>query len=255
MSVADRVSGADIGLPAAALVVGLLGWWTVTAAGVVPSFVLPSPVTVAERLLTRPGLYVSNALSTLAKTLVGGTIGIVGGATLAVAISWHRLLRRALHPYLVAARVLPKVAVAPLLLLYVGLGFETALLFVALVTFFPMVVNTVAGLQRAPEVQRDLLRSVDAGRVRSFLAVELPYALPDVFAGLKQSVTLAVVGATISEWIVATKGLGYLILVGSENVQPDVMLAALTVLVAIGLGLYGTVVVAQRAVARRLPLD
>lgn len=255
MSVVDRVPRADVTLPVTALIVGVTGWWSVTAAGTVPPFVLPSPVAVVDRLLTRPELYLSNAIATLAKTLVGGVAGIVGGTVLAILVSWHRLLRRALHPYLVAARVLPKVAIAPLLLLYVGLGFQTAVLFVALVAFFPMVVSTLAGLQRVPEANRDLLRSVDAGRVRSFLAVEFPYALPDVFAGLKQSVTLAVVGATIAEWVVSTEGLGYLILVGSENVQPDVMLAALTVLVVIGLGLYGLVVVVQRVVARRIPLD
>jgi NitT/TauT family transport system permease protein len=160
-----------------------------------------------------------------------------------------------LLPYLVAARVLPKVAVAPLLLLYIGLGFDTAVLFVALVAFFPMVVSTLAGVQRTPETQLDLMRSVDAGRLRTFLAVELPFALPDVFAGVKQSMTLAVVGATIAEWVVATEGLGYLILVASENVQPDVMLASLVVLVTIGLTLYGAVVALQRVVAERVPLE
>lgn len=254
MSVADRVPAASTILPAAALAVGLLGWWAVTAFGGVPSFVLPSPVAVAERLVTSPGLYAENALATLGKVAGGGILGIGGGALLAVALAGNRWVRRALGPYLVAARVLPKVAIAPLLLLYVGLGYGTAVVFVALVSFFPMVVSTMAGLQRAPERQRDLLRSVDAGRLRTFLAVELPYAHPDVFAGLKQSVTLAVIGATIAEWVVSTEGLGYLVLVASENVQLDVMLASLVVLVAMGLALYGVVVRCQRAVAARVPL-
>lgn len=255
MSVADRVPAADVTLPTAAMAAGVGVWWVVTATGAVPSFALPPPAAVVERLVTRPGLYAANALSTLAKILAGGAVGIGGGGVVAVAISWSRLLRRALFPYLVAARVLPKVAVAPLLLLYVGLGFGTAVLFVALVAFFPMVVSTAAGLERAPDEQRDLLRSVDAGPVRTFLAVDLPYAHPDVFAGLKQSVTLAVIGATIAEWVVATEGLGYLILLGSENVQLDVMVASLVVLVGIGLLLYGLVVLLQRWVARHVPLD
>ena len=255
MSVADHVPAADVTLPAAAMAVGVGLWWAVTATGAVPALALPPPAAVAERLVTSPELYASNALATLAKILAGGAVGIGGGGAVAVAVSWSRLLRRTLFPYLVAARVLPKVAVAPLLLLYVGLGFGTAVLFVALVSFFPMVVSTAAGLERAPDEQRDLLRSVDAGPVRTFLAVDLPYAHPDVFAGLKQSVTLAVIGATIAEWVVSTEGLGYLILIGSENVQLDVMVASLVVLVGVGLLLYGLVVLLQRWVTRRVPLD
>jgi NitT/TauT family transport system permease protein len=255
MSVADRVPAAGVTLPVVALAAAVAGWWAVTALGPVPPFVLPSPVAVTERLLGRPGLYVENALATLAKVLVGGGLGVAAGTGLAVVVARSRLLGRALYPYIVAARVLPKVAVAPLLLLYVGLGFGTAVVFVALVTFFPMVVSTAAGLERAPERQLDLLRSVDAGGLRTFLAVELPYAHPDVFAGLKQSVTLAVIGATVAEWVVSTEGLGYLVLVGSENVQLDVMVASLSVLVGMGLGLYGLVVLCQRWVGRRVPLE
>ena len=255
MSLDDRVPAAEVTLPVAALVVGVTAWWVVTATGLVPPFVLPSPVAVAERLATRPGLYASNAAATVGKVLVGGAAGVIGGALVAVLVSRNSLLRRALYPYLVAARVLPKVAVAPLLLIYLGLGFGTAVLFVAVVSFFPMVVSTAAGLRRAPDEQRDLLRSVEAGPLRTFLAVELPYAHPDVFAGLKQSATLAVVGATVAEWVVSTEGLGYLVLLGSENVQLDVMLASLAVLVGIGLLLYGLVVLLQRWVARRVPLD
>jgi NitT/TauT family transport system permease protein len=255
MSVADRVPAAGPTLPVAALGLGLAVWWAVTTLTAVPSFLLPSPGAVAGRLVTTPGLYAASAAATLAKVLAGGAVGVAGGASLAVALTRSRWLRRGLFPYVVAARVLPKVAVAPLLLLYVGLGYGTAVVFVALVTFFPMVVNTMAGLGQVPDRQRDLLCSVEADRVRAFLAVELPYALPDAFAGLKQSVTLAVVGAVVAEWVVATDGLGALVLVGSETVQVDVMLASLAVLVAIGLGLYGAVVVCQRVLARRVPLD
>lgn len=255
MTVADRVPAASLALPAATFVAGVVGWWLVTAVWSVPAFVLPSPAAVAGRLADSPALYATNAVATLEKVVAGGAVGIGGGGAVAVAVSRSRLVRRAVGPYLVAARVLPKVAVAPLLLIYVGVGAGTATLFVALVSFFPMVVSTTAGLRRLPAEQRELLRSVDAGALRSFLAVELPYARPDVFAGVKQSVTLSVVGATVAEWVVSTEGLGYLILVASENVQPDVMLASLAVLVAIGLSLYGGVVLLQRAVARRLPLE
>jgi NitT/TauT family transport system permease protein len=155
----------------------------------------------------------------------------------------------------VSVRVLPKLAVAPLLLIYLGTGTATATVFVALITFFPLVLNAAAGLDRSPERARELLQSVDVGPVAQVAYVDIPYALPDVFAGLKQSVTLAVVGAVVAEWVVADSGLGFVILLASENLRPDVMLAALAVLVLEGLFLYGAVVLLQRIVNRRLGLE
>jgi NitT/TauT family transport system permease protein len=249
MSVADRVPAADVTLPVAGLVAAVAGWWAVTVAFAVPPFLLPAPTAVAARLAGNPGLYLSSAVETLRKVLVGGAVGVVAGFSIALLVATVPLLKRAIYPYLVAARVLPKIAVAPIFLIYFGVGFGTALLFVSLVVFFPVVVGTAAGLSRTPEAHLDLLRSVDADPVRTFLAVRLPHALPDVFAGLKQSVTLAVVGAVVAEWILSNDGLGSLILVASENVQVDVMLAALAVLLPIGLLLYGGVTLCYRAVA------
>jgi ABC-type nitrate/sulfonate/bicarbonate transport system permease component len=240
---------ADALLPLAALVAAIALWWAVTAAIAIPPYLLPTPAAVAARLAGNPGLYLSSALVTLRKVLVGGAAGIAAGVAIALLVTAVPLLRRALVPYLVAARVLPKIAVAPVFLIYFGVGFDTAVLFVALIVFFPMVVGTAAGLSRTPEAH--LLRSVDAGPVQTFLAVRLPHALPDVFAGAKQSVTLAVVGAVVAEWILSNDGLGSLVLVASENVQVDVMLAALAVLLVMGLALYGGVTLCQRAVARR----
>ncbi len=237
------------GLPLGVLAVAVGLWWAATTVFGVPSFVLPSPVAVAARLAGNPGLYLRSAAATLEKLLVGGTVGIGAGFAIAVVVAHVPIVRRAVYPYLVAIRVLPKIAIAPLLLTYFGLGFHTAVVFVALVTFFPMVVSSVAGFERVPDRHQALLRTVDAGPVATFVRVRLPYALPDLFAGLKQSVTLAVIGAIVAEWVVATDGLGYLILLASENVTVDVMVAALVVLVALGLSLYGAVAAVQRRVS------
>ncbi|WP_459810756.1 ABC transporter permease [Halopiger thermotolerans] len=250
-----RRAAADVLAPTAALAVGVLCWWLVTAAGAVPSFILPSPTAVAAQLLGSPELYARNVLSTLEKVVYGGSVGVVAGFLLAVLVAYLPWFRTAVYPYLVAVRVLPKIAVAPLLLIYLGTGTTTAIVFVALITFFPLVLNTAAGLDRAPTEHRDLLRSVDAGALERFAVVDLPYALPDVFAGLKQSVTLAVVGAVVGEWVIADDGLGFLVLMGSENVRPEVMLAALSVLIGMGLALYGAVVLVQRGVRRWLGFD
>lgn len=234
--------------PAGALLAGLAGWWLLAGPGGVPAFLLPTPTAVARRLAGNPGLYLEGALATLLKVLLGGAVGIAAGFILGVAVFYRPLVRRSVYPYLVTIRVLPTIAIAPLLLIYVGVGTVTAVVFVALLVFFPMVVNTVAGLERAPERDLDLLRSVAADGLLASLRVRLPYALPDVFAGLKQAVTLSVVGAVVAEWVVSARGLGALILLASENVQPAVMVAALVVLVVLGLALYGSVVLVQRRI-------
>lgn len=249
MSVADRFGITEVVLPLGALVAGVLAWWGFVVALSIPPFILPSPAAVGTRLAETPTLYLENAWVTLERVVLGGAIGILSGFCLALCVSFVPVLRRAVYPYLVTMRVLPKIAIAPVLLIYFGTGAETALFFVALIAFFPMVVSTAAGLDSTPENALDLLRSVGAGETRTFVAIRLPYAVPDVFAGVKQSVTLAVVGAVVAEWIVATDGLGALVLFAAENVQIDVMLASVLVLFVLGLGLYGTVVLAQRRLA------
>ncbi|WP_265111069.1 ABC transporter permease [Halosolutus halophilus] len=250
-----RFDASDAVYPASALCVGVALWWLITLVTDVPPFVLPPPDAVVARLVDNPRLYLANAWHTLEKIVYGGSVGIASGITLAVFVTYVPWFRRAVYPYLVTIRVLPKLAIAPLLLIYLGTGTATAIVFVALVTFFPLVLSTAAGLERAPPAYHELLQSVNAGPLERILYVDVPYAIPDLFAGLKQSVTLAVVGAVVAEWVVSDSGLGFLILLGSETVRPDVMLAALLILLLEGLALYGAVVLAQRGVYDRLNLD
>lgn len=245
---------ADIVLPFSALCLGIGLWWFLSAVLSIPTYLLPSPGAVAAQLLGNPTLYLRNAAATVEKAAFGGAVGIGAGFALGVIVGSSRTLRTALYPYLVTVRVLPKIAIAPLLLIYLGTGTFTAIVFVALIAFFPLVLNTAAGLARTPDSHADLLRSVDAPPLETFLYVRLPYAVPDVFAGLKQSVTLSVVGAIVAEWVVASSGLGYLVLIGSENIRTDLIIAALVTLVAVGIGLYGLTVALQRLVQRRIPM-
>jgi NitT/TauT family transport system permease protein len=224
----------------------LAAWWGITTIGAVPPFVLPTPGAVAARLVDNPSLYATHARYTLERVLAGSTVGILSGVGIGLTIHLVPMFRRILMPYLVTVRVLPKIAVAPVLLIYFGTGRGTAIILIALIVVFPMILNTAAGLERTSQRHRDLLASVDAGELNTLLHLRLPYALPDLFAGLKQSVTLAVVGAIVAEWIVVDDGLGYLILIGSENLQTDLMLAALLVLLTLGIALYIVVVALQR---------
>lgn len=227
--------------PIATAVAAVVLWGAFVAVFDVPAYLLPHPIDVGRRLAGDPGLYADAAVVTTAKVVVGGAAGTLAGFLLGVAVGELPPLWRAISPYLIAARVLPVVAIAPLLLIYFGTGFDTAIAFVALMALFPMAVSTVAGFRGTPEQVLELAESVDAPRHRVLLSVRLPYALPDVVGGLRQSVTLAVVGSVLAEWFVVDAGLGYLILVGAENVRPDVVLAALSVTFAVGFTFYGTV--------------
>ncbi len=215
MATRTRPTATALLYPAGALLAFVVVWWVAATLLALPGFLLPPPGAVGGRLVGSPGLFVTQARATLEKVLYGGTAGVVAGFVLAVALANLPLLRRGVYPYLVTVRVLPKVAVAPLLLIYLGTGTLTAVVFVALISFFPMVLSTAAGLDRTPARHRDLLGTVNASGLDRFLHVELPYAVPDVFAGLKQSVTLA----------------------------------ALAVLVGVGLVLYGMVALLQRRVS------
>ena len=248
MSVAERVPVPNLVLPVVGLALGVGAWWATTALVGLPAYLLPAPDAVVARFLGNPTLYADSARLTLQRALLGGGIGVVFGLVVAVVVVQLPLVRRAVVPYLVAARVVPKLAVAPLLLIYLGTGFTTGAVFVALITFFPMVVNGVAGLDSAPRRYHDLFASVDAGVIATFVHLRVPYALPAVFAGLKQSVALAVVGAVVAEWVVATNGLGALILFALEDVQTDVMFAATVVLFLEGFLLYGLVAALERRV-------
>lgn len=247
----DWRSSTRVTYPLIGLILVVIGWWILTSVLAVPSYYLPKPGTVAERLINNYDFYLEHAWHSFEKIAWGGGIGIIAGAGLGLAIRFVPYARSVIFPYIVTLRVLPKLAIAPLLLIYLGTGTRTAVIFVAMIAFFPMVISTAAGLDRAPKPQRELLASVNAGPLRTIAHVYVPYALPDVFAGLKQSVTLAVVGAIVAEWIVADNGLGYLILIGSERLRTDLMFAALFTLLALGIALYGAIVLLQRKVLWR----
>jgi len=237
----NSVRPPEWGYPIAALTGAVVLWAGFVSLFDVPAYLLPHPFEVGRRLFGNPGLYADAALATTVTVLVGGATGTLAGFLLGVAVGEVPTLWRAFSPYLIAARVLPVVAIAPLLLIYFGTGFVTGIGFVALMVLFPMAVSTAAGFRQTPQAALDLAASVDAPRHRVLLAIRLPYAVPDVIGGLRQSATLAVVGAVLAEWFVADSGLGYLILVAAENVRPDVLLAALSVVFLVGFSLYSAV--------------
>jgi NitT/TauT family transport system permease protein len=219
----------------AVIVIG--GWELSCRLFGVSDFVLPAPSRIAVALVEgfRSGQFVTGLLATGTAIVLGFLFSAVTAFLLGTLISQVRLIELILFPYVVAIQTLPKIAVAPLVLIWVGVGLESKVVIAAMVSFFPMLVNTIVGLKSTPTDKIDLMRSLSASRWKIFWYVQLPEALPFIFAGLNVGIVLSVLGAIVGEFIGAKAGLGYLILQMNYNMDIAGMFAALVVLGVMGI--------------------
>jgi ABC-type nitrate/sulfonate/bicarbonate transport system permease component len=225
-------------LPPLALLLGLLLVWEASVwLLALPAWLLPPPSRVALTLVESLPLLVEHILATLSVAALGFGLTLLLGGLLAVAIDRSPVLRRALYPLLVASQTVPIVAVAPLLVVGLGFGMLPKVLVVTLVTFFPIVVNTIDGLQSVDRDALRLLRAMNADYWQILRLLRLPAALPFIFSGVKIAITYSVIGAVLAEWIGASAGLGVYIARSLRAFRTDqVFVAALvTSLVTIGL--------------------
>ena len=192
-------------------------------------------------------LIVSEGWITLLESLYGFVLAFVLGVPLAVAIAGSRTLNLMFYPLLIATQSLPKVALAPLILVWLGTGIESKLAIAWLVAFFPIVVDTATGLRNTPAEFLDLATSVRANAFQTFWKIRFPAALPFVISGSKVAITLAVIGAVIGEFIGSNEGLGNLLLVANSQVNIPLAFACLIGLAAIGIGLYAAVAAVELA--------
>jgi NitT/TauT family transport system permease protein len=226
----------SVGYPLITLAL-ILGIWVFASVGRhVPDYLLPSPAAVLSALYQG---YVVGTMwphlgYTLESTVIGYVIGcgiaIVMGALLAESITFERFV----YPYIVAVQSMPKVALAPLIIVWLGFGLLSKVIMVALVCFFPLFVNTLTGIRQTDPELIDLMRAFSGSRVRTFFKVKLPSAAGHIFAGLQISVALGLIGAVVAEFVASTQGLGYLIKAASVTLQVNVMFAALLSLAVIG---------------------
>ncbi|WP_336363744.1 ABC transporter permease [Halalkalicoccus salilacus] len=244
----DGHSGAVVGssLPLVVLVVLVVTWHAVVVVYEIPTLVLPSPVDVGAALLeTYPTLLEDAAVTAAtagAGLLVGGTVGLV----LAFVMTYSRRATSMLLPYVLALRIAPIIAIAPLLFLWFGRGIPVRAALVATLTLFPMTVATLDGLRSTPTSYTDLMRSVGAPRTAVFLRVRVPAAAPSVFAGLKIATTLSVIGAVVSEFVTLEAGLGYRVFHASTYLRTAESFAALLVLSTLGVVFYLVPAVLER---------
>jgi len=224
--------------PTVAILALLVTWQVATALFSIPLFILPSPVQVGREIVDKAPLLADHGLVTLYEILIGFGVSVLVGVPLAVAMTYSRTLERILYPLLVGSQTIPKVALAPLFMVWLGFGLAPKILMTFMISFFPIVIGAVIGLASIEQELVYVARSMGASSWQLFWKVRLPNALPSLFGGLKVGITLAVVGAVVAEFVGADKGLGYLIQVANGRVDTPLLLAAVVVMSATGIVLY-----------------
>jgi NitT/TauT family transport system permease protein len=234
----------------AVFVAVVAAWQLVVSALGVSHLIFPGPVGVARSIyeVFQSGEVWPHLWVTLYEILAGFALGAFAGFVLGALIGQSALLELVLYPYVVAFQTVPKVAVAPLFVLWFGFDTTSKVVITATIVFFPVLANTIVGLRSAPRDQIDLMRAFTASPWHVFRMVRLPHALPYVFAGLDIGIVLAVIGAIVGEFVGAQAGLGYLILQRNFSMDAAGMFAILIVLSAIGIVLHGV----MKAIARRV---
>ena len=237
-------------LPLATTLIGLGAWEGYVRLRGVPSAILPPPSEVIETLIAVRSLLIEHAWPTMVETVAGFLLATVVGILVAIAITYSRAMREALYPLLVVFQLIPKVALAPLFIVWLGIGSSSRLAFALFISFFPVVISTAAGLINTDRYMIRLARSLTATDWQIFVNIRFPNALPHIFSGLKIEVTLSIIGVVVGEFITSQAGLGYLIIFATSRAETAAIMAAIIVLCVIGLVLYGAVVLAERLMLR-----
>ena len=238
---------------AVAAAVFVLLWQLVVFVGEYPVFILPGPLTVAERFVSgwADGIIGRHALTTLTEVLLGLAVGGVAGILTGILLARSRLAARMLSPYIVAAQATPILALAPLIALWFGTGLGSRALIAALICFFPIAIGTMVGIRSVDPRLIELGRSLRATRWQLLSRIEVPSALPQIMGGLRIGVTLAVVGAIVAEWAGGDQGLGVLInLARGSMFDIPLMFATLITIALLGVTLYLMVVALERRLVR-----
>lgn len=216
----------------------VLLWELVVRLFGISDFILPSPWAIARRVVTDWSLLATHARATVLEVLAGFGLAVVTGVPFALATFYSRTMEKAVYPLLIGLQTIPKVALAPLLVLYLGYGWAPKIFLAFLISLFPIVIATVVGLQSLDKALVHLVRSMGASERQTFWKIRLPAALPSVFGGLKVGIALAVIGAVIGEYVAAERGLGYLQLQATAKFDTTLNFASVAVISLVGVTLY-----------------
>jgi len=225
------------------IMAGLLAWELVARYSGLPRFILPAPhdVWLSFVKTLKNGTLLYHTSITLTEIVLGMLAGVCFATVVGYMLAKSRTLEKILSPYLVASQAIPIVAIAPLLVIWLGGGMLSKVLICALIVFFPVLVNTVVGVRAVPTALYDLMNSVRATRWQILLKLEVPAALPILLGGLRIGATLSVIGAIVGELVDAQEGLGYLLQLGDFQYDTSMVYVAVFMLIFLALGLYGIV--------------
>ena len=224
-------------LPVLTFTLLIVGWWAFVEFADVPEYIMPAPLDVFPRLIEDFDRLVEESMTTMQEIFLGYFLAVVLAIPLGLLLAMNEMAKRALYPAVVFIQLIPKIAVAPLFLVWFGFGMQSKVLLVFLLTYFPLLLASMAGFSILDDRLLHLTRSMGASQLQTFRYLRLPSALPIIFSGLKTSATIAATAAIVAEFVGANKGLGYLLLEATSTLDTELIFAIILVLTLIGIGL------------------
>ena len=242
----DRLS--DIAWPLGVSLGILLLWEALCRGFGVRPILLPPPSAILAAMVARSDLLFANLWPSVYQTILAFVLSVVGGVLLGILITYSATVRKGFYPLIVVSQVVPKISIAPLIIVWFGTGAASSLLLAFLVSFFPMTINAAIGFRMVDEEVIAMARGFMGSRWQIFRTIRLPNALPYLFGGMKISITLAIIGVIVSEFVASQRGIGYLIKLAGGLLDTPLMMAAITELSLAGLALYGIIAWVERRV-------
>jgi NitT/TauT family transport system permease protein len=239
-------------LPTFVVISVMLGWEYGVWLAQVPPMILAPPSAVWGVIAANPVILFQQSLPTIIEALLGFGLAASLGIALGTVMVLFGAVRKALQPYILILQLIPKVALAPLFIVWLGVGISSRLSFAVFLGFFPVVISTMTGLMSSDRDAVRLCKSLTASRWQIFRSIQIPYSLPHVFTGLKISVTMTMIGVVVGEFVSAQEGLGYLIMFATSAAETALVFAAIALLCTVGLALYGSVALVELIVQKWL---
>lgn len=236
--------------PTATVLLLLVVWEAAVYFLKIPVFMLPPPSAVFHEVVVQHAYFLKHAVSTAWAILLGFGLAVVVGVLMATLMVYSKTFSEAINPVLITAQVLPKVALAPLFIVWFGFGLLPKVIMTFLIAFFPIVIDTLTGLLAVRPESLMLVRSMGGNRWQAFWKIRIPTALPSMFAGFKVAMTFAVVGAIVAEFVASDSGLGFVLVEARANLAMVTVFAAITWLIVMGFAFYYIVELAERALLK-----
>lgn len=231
------------------VIISILGSWEIfVRLAEVELWLLPPPSKIIEELYISRVLFLEHSLVTLSEILLGFVLALGSGIGLAIGMAFSPLMHRSIYPFVIASQTVPIIAIAPLLLIWVGYGLMAKVIVVALISFFPIVVNMMDGIKSVDVDMINMVRAFGASRGQVLTKIQIPYSLPYLFSGMKVAIAVSVIGAVIGEWVGASQGLGYLMTRSIPQFQTDRVFAAIFILSLMGVSLFLVVAIIERII-------